>query len=206
MSPKYARIPCVQVLRSLLQDIPVKRTKRVNSRRSTLVAKCMVAECVAKRIRAEGVVTTRSRSSSQKAILAAVHKLDNTSVYVLELMGGLIYVGQSSNVERRIEQHMNGRGAMFTRRHKPTGIRLPRLGNVNGAGDSGERQEVLLQMRMHGMHAVRGWRYCNNTLSALDVSDIKSNWVEMFNLCRRCMGQGHMASGCTIYSKRRSTT
>jgi hypothetical protein len=119
-----------------------------------------------------------------------------TSVYVLQLSGGMVYVGQSSNVEERIKQHLEGRGAAFTRRHKPTGIRLTRLGNIDGAGDSGERQEVLLQMRKRGMAFVRGWKYCNNTLSASDIADVKSNWVEMFNLCRKCMAPGHMASSC----------
>ena len=119
-----------------------------------------------------------------------------TKVYVLQLHGGFIYVGQSSNVDRRIKQHMDGRGAAFTKRHKPTGVILPRLGNVEGAGDSGERQEVLLQMRMHGMQSVRGWKYVNNCLSRSDVIDIRSNLIEMFNLCRNCMQEGHMASSC----------
>jgi len=119
-----------------------------------------------------------------------------TSVYVLQLTEGYIYVGQSSNVKRRIKQHMDGKGAKFTKRHTPTGVVLPRLGNIDGAGDSGERQEVLLQMRMHGMECVRGWKYVNNSLSGADVADIKSNWIEMFNLCRICMGEGHMASSC----------
>jgi hypothetical protein len=130
---------------------------------------------------------------------AKLAQIDSTKVYVLQLEGGLIYVGQSKNVPRRIQQHLNGQGAVFTKRHKPTGVVLPRLGNVEGAGDSGERQEVLLQMRKHGMHLVRGWKYCNDKLSKPDVLDIQSNWIEMFNLCRRCMHPGHMASFCRAH-------
>jgi hypothetical protein len=137
---------------------------------------------------------TNASKRSLKDVIASIK--DVTKVYVLELAGGFIYVGQSKNIERRILQHMNGRGAKFTRRHKPTGVRLARLGNIDGAGDSGERQEVLLQMRMHGMELVRGWKYVNNTLSVSDIADIKSNWIEMFNLCRICMEPGHMAAAC----------
>jgi hypothetical protein len=68
---------------------------------------------------------------------------------------------------------------------------------VNGSDDSGERQEVLLQMKRNGIEKVRGWKYVNEDITNVQVKDIHSNWVEMFNLCRICMGEGHMASTCT---------
>lgn len=126
----------------------------------------------------------------------------NTKVYVLELEHGFIYVGQSTDVQRRVSQHMRGKGAQFTKRYKPTGVLLKRLGTIDGAGDSGERQEVLLQMRKNGMHKVRGWKYVGKVLSRQEVIDVKSNWVEMFNLCRMCMQEGHMASSCRKRKKR----
>jgi hypothetical protein len=180
MAGKYARIPGMKLLRSVLDSIPVLFMKRKPLKALTVPI--------------QKISPVLNKISAQQLRLS--QKLDKSMVYVLQLTGGLIYVGQSNNVERRIQQHMRGQGAVFTKRHKPTGVRLTRLGNVNGAGDSGERQEVLLQMRTHGMHNVRGWKYCNNTLSSADVLDIKSNWVEMFNLCRKCMKPGHMASFC----------
>jgi hypothetical protein len=178
MSIKYARIPGRNVLSAILQNIPIKCS---GGRTTKTALKAMQCTLVVPRPRIKAIV---------KVVAAS------TKVYVLELHGGYIYVGQSNNVERRVKQHMEGRGAVFTKRHAPTGIMLPRLGNIDGAGDSGERQEVLLQMKKRGMHFVRGWKYVNNSLSATDVADIQSNWVEMFNLCRICMGEGHMASSC----------
>jgi hypothetical protein len=184
----------------ILPDVG-KITKDVVKQRAP--AAKITKDVVKQRAPAAKILPDVVKRSALVKLIAAIKA--STKVYVLQLHGGFIYVGQSSNVDRRIHQHMNGQGAMFTRRHKPTGIVLPRLGNINGAGDSGERQEVLLQMRLHGMQRVRGWKYVNDNLSMCEVADIKSNWIEMFNLCRVCMGEGHMASFCKKrkYSNRR---
>ena len=60
-------------------------------------------------------------------------------VYVLELQNGRVYVGKTTNVERRLSQHKNGTGSEFTKIWKPTGNLLPRLGNLTGFGDGPER-------------------------------------------------------------------
>jgi len=40
-------------------------------------------------------------------------------VYMLECSGGRIYTGITPDVARRFERHCSGRGAAFTRMHKP---------------------------------------------------------------------------------------
>ena len=64
-------------------------------------------------------------------------------MYILELEQGRVYIGTSGDVEKRVAQHFAGGGAAFTRVFKPTGMRLPRLGNVTGNGDAAERDETL---------------------------------------------------------------
>lgn len=71
-------------------------------------------------------------------------------VYVLELEGGHVYVGKSSDVKLRVGQHMAGAGSAFTKAHRPTGRLLPRLGTLVGDGDGPERDETLRQMLRHG--------------------------------------------------------
>lgn len=121
---------------------------------------------------------------------------DKTQVYVLELEGGFCYVGSSENVVNRIQQHLNGSGSKFTKTHKPTGKLIQRLSTLNGAGDSAERQETLLQMRKRGITKVRGWKYVSEKLSKSQIKDIKENMIEMFSLCRICAGSGHFATQC----------
>jgi hypothetical protein len=120
----------------------------------------------------------------------------HASIYVLELEGGFIYVGKSKNVEHRISQHMNKRGAVFTRMHHPTGKILRREGSLEGDGDGPERDETLRQMYKHGPRKVRGWKYCNRSISSAELKDIESNIREMLDLCRICGGAGHFASQC----------
>lgn len=117
-------------------------------------------------------------------------------VYVLELQKGYIYVGKSKNIKGRLKQHVNGKGAVFTREYKPTGKLLPRLGTLRGDGDGPERDETLRQMYALTPQKVRGWKYCNKSLSMPDLREIESNIRELFDLCRRCGRTGHFARGC----------
>jgi len=132
--------------------------------------------------RARGQPTVRAASDSQ--------------VYILELEGGRVYVGKSSQPSRRYGQHAGGGGSVFTRMYPPTGRRLPRLGNVRGGTDAAERDETLRYMRARGIDLVRGWRYTSPTLSAEQSADAEANMRELFDLCRRCGRGGHFAASC----------
>jgi hypothetical protein len=105
---RYIRIPGANIAASILSQITVRKKKRKPRGSTTL---CTV----------ERAATTRVVANADR-----VPKGVQTLVYVLQLTGGYIYVGQSRNVPRRIQQHMNGKGAVFTRKHKPTGVTLPR--------------------------------------------------------------------------------
>ena len=121
---------------------------------------------------------------------------DKTDVYILELEQGRVYVGSSKDVKRRVEQHTRGAGAAYTRAYKPTGVQLPRLGNVDGDGDAAERDETLRYMMLRGISYVRGWRYSQVVMPASDFKDAEANIRELFNLCRRCGYQGHFMTQC----------
>lgn len=45
--------------------------------------------------------------------------LGNWYVYVLECDDGSLYKGKTDNLERRINEHLNGYGAEHTKKHKP---------------------------------------------------------------------------------------
>lgn len=117
-------------------------------------------------------------------------------VYVLELADGFVYVGKSKNVTKRVHQHMLGRGASFTKYHRPTGKVLPRLGTLHGKGDGPERDETLRQMNLRGVDMVRGWKYCGRFISAEEKASIEDDMRELFDLCRRCGGDDHFARQC----------
>lgn len=41
------------------------------------------------------------------------------SVYILRCAGGTLYTGVTTDVDRRVRQHNSGRGAAYTRSHRP---------------------------------------------------------------------------------------
>ena len=135
------------------------------------------------------------------AVIQAVAKpltVVKSSVYILELAKGRVYVGKSINVNQRIAQHVNGTGAAFTRAFAPTGNRLHRMGDVEGFGDATERDETLRYMFMRGIDLVRGWRYCTVVLSKRDSEDAEANIRELYDLCRRCGNASHFMSQCKV--------
>lgn len=40
-------------------------------------------------------------------------------MYVIECEGGSLYTGYTTNVKRRYQQHVTGKGAKYTRAHRP---------------------------------------------------------------------------------------
>jgi predicted GIY-YIG superfamily endonuclease len=80
-------------------------------------------------------------------------------VYVVELMNGCYYVGQSSNIEKRIKLHNKGGGSIFVK--KCGGIKqvltpiIERIDDFN----EWELKETLIRMHIHGINNVRGFCY-----------------------------------------------
>lgn len=120
-----------------------------------------------------------------------------SSVYIIELECGRVYVGSSKNIKRRINQHNAGLGSAYTRIYKPTGVILPRLGNVQGDGDAAERDETLRYMFLRGIPLVRGWKFTQVNMSAADFDEAEANIRELYDLCRRCGRSGHFMTHCS---------
>ena len=119
-----------------------------------------------------------------------------TSVYVLELEDGRVYVGSSKDIPRRISQHNAGYGSAYTKIYRPTGVQLPRLGNIEGDGDAAERDETLRYMMIRGIPYVRGWKFARVDMPPEEFDEAEANIRELFDLCRRCGYKGHFCTHC----------
>ena len=73
--------------------------------------------------------------------------------YVLECSNSCYYVGKTSSINRRMQQHWGGKGAKWTQAHKPVRILEIFEGDV-------ERQQTLLYMARFGPEKVRGGPWC----------------------------------------------
>jgi predicted GIY-YIG superfamily endonuclease len=132
----------------------------------------------------------------QKAVILPRAKPPKTSVYVLELEDGRVYVGSSKDVPRRLAQHKSGSGSAYTKVYKPTGVLLPRLGNVEGDGDAAERDETLRYMMQRGIPFVRGWKFTRVDMPLEEFDEAEANIRELFDLCRKCGYKGHFCTHC----------
>jgi len=83
--------------------------------------------------------------------------------YVLELEGGHYYVGITGRGEvKRISEHLEGKGAVWTKRHKPVKVLMTHAHEVEDDAEA-ERLEDLMTVALmiqHGVTRVRGGHYC----------------------------------------------
>lgn len=84
-------------------------------------------------------------------------------LYVLQLEDNCWYVGQSRNVEKRFNRfHMKGKGANWTKLHKPIAIHEIRETNTNVDSEAAllEDKLTLEYAEKYGTAFVRGGGYC----------------------------------------------
>jgi len=95
-------------------------------------------------------------------------------IYVLELAGGRFYVGTSETPLSRIESHIAGTGAVWTRRHSP--VRLHHLQQVRLVDAKRMEDRTTLDLvEQHGMSLVRGGRFQTRT-AALRAAQLMPAW------------------------------
>jgi predicted GIY-YIG superfamily endonuclease len=80
-------------------------------------------------------------------------------VYILELENGYWYIGIAFNLDYRIKQHIKGKGAKFTRLHKP--IRLYSAHKQRNYKEAIDKEKELTQLaiRLFGKEKVCGSGY-----------------------------------------------
>ena len=92
-------------------------------------------------------------------------------IYVLRLHNDKWYVGRTSNVERRFEQHKNGDGAKWTFLHKP--INIHEIREIKS--DNDEDRITREYMKQFGIYNVRGGRYCAVEFKPWHIKEIKQD-------------------------------
>ena len=83
-------------------------------------------------------------------------------VYVWQLEDGKYYVGWSENLSRRMDEHILGEGAVWTKKHPPVAI----VEIVRGNKDV-EKKKTLEYMKARGWENVRGGPWCSVEYKAI---------------------------------------
>jgi predicted GIY-YIG superfamily endonuclease len=113
-------------------------------------------------------------------------------IYVLELANGKYYVGRTRNIRKRFQAHVTGRGAAWTKIHRPSKLR--QVAVMVSIFD--EQKITLRYMMKYGIDNVRGGIFCSAKLPAADVAIIRRMINSATNKCYICGQSGHFASAC----------
>ena len=101
-------------------------------------------------------------------------------VYVLECENGFYYIGYSDNLNFRYSQHTEGKGSVFTRKHKPI-----RLVEVFPGTKKLEDEITEKYMKLYGCGKVRGGKYVWRNFCETCNVELKNNYP----FCRYCSYQ-----------------
>ena len=94
-----------------------------------------------------------------------------TDVYVLKLENGNYYVGKTDRGEKRLKEHVKGRGAEWTKMHKPKKIHA----YYPNAGDSGEKEVFNQMVKKYGARKVRGAHFTKRKASASELRKMEES-------------------------------
>ena len=86
-------------------------------------------------------------------------------VYVLECEGGNYYVGRTEDGERRLRQHVMGKGAKWTKKHKPKRV----VDYYRNMKPSDEKKITERMIKEHGARKVRGGPYVKTKMTQAEL-------------------------------------
>jgi predicted GIY-YIG superfamily endonuclease len=113
--------------------------------------------------------------------------------YALKLKHKKYYIGSTTNPDLRLDQHMVGRGAIWTKIHKP-------LEQIELRSDCGIFDEDILTLEYmikYGVENVRGGKFSQIKLPSNLKGEINRSIRHAQNLCLKCGSDKHFVSKCT---------
>lgn len=116
----------------------------------------------------------------------------NMDVYILQLEGGKYYIGKSKSAQNRIDQHINGNGAQWTKIYPPMSV----VEIIHNSDRFEEHKQTIRYMAEYGIENVRGAEYVKFNLSEEDVSAINRELTSCCDKCFYCGKSGHFNREC----------
>lgn len=114
------------------------------------------------------------------------------TIYVLQCQNGKYYVGRTSDINTRLNQHFNGNGSAWTSMHKP--IRV--IETIPNCDQFDEDPYVLRYMNKYGTDNVRGGSYSQIQLDDKQKSSISRQLNNAGDRCFTCGQAGHFSRDC----------
>jgi predicted GIY-YIG superfamily endonuclease len=128
--------------------------------------------------------------------------MEKTNIYVLKLQGGKYYVGKSSDVIGRYQQHVNGQGSSWTKKYKPVSL----LECKSDVSPFEEDKVVKEYMSKHGIDNVRGGSYTQIALDTVQLDAVNREIRGGTDACHNCGNKGHFVKFCPNKNRIKKTT
>ena len=113
-------------------------------------------------------------------------------VYVLKLVQEKYYVGKTTKVNIRLDQHFQATGSEWTKRYPPELV----MEIIDNADDFDEDKIVKRYMSNYGINNVRGGSYSRLKLTSAEKQVLTKELFSAGDRCFRCGNQGHFANKC----------
>ena len=126
-----------------------------------------------------------------------------TSIYEVKCENQKIYIGKTTNMNKRMKQHFTGNGSQVTKKFAP--VSATKIATCNGYfSDKVEQHFTEKIIKKHGYKNVRGGYYTNSktlTHETKPSTNQKTNQktnknTNQKNSCYRCGRPGHYATSC----------
>ena len=112
------------------------------------------------------------RLQDHKDCQRAVSRRSMVAIYVLKLARGKYYVGMTKRNIDRVLDHIDGKGAVWTKKSPPSKSK-PIISFQENLRASDEDRITLATMKKYGIQNVRGGSYCQIRLSAGTIASIE---------------------------------
>ena len=114
------------------------------------------------------------------------------SIYIFKCEHDTYYIGKTSNLDKRVEQHYNGTGSSWTSLHRPIKI----IETIDNCDKFDEDKYTLKYMELYGIDNVRGGMYSEVILSLDKINLIKSQLNSANDCCFQCGESNHFIRNC----------
>jgi hypothetical protein len=114
------------------------------------------------------------------------------TIYVIKCENNKYYVGRSNSFAKRYDMHLSGKGAYWTRIHKPIKV----IERIDNADKYDEDKYVWKYMDKYGIDNVRGGSYSQVILSENSRKCAERHIQSGSDKCYHCGEGGHLLRDC----------